>query len=43
MPQHRLSISDKESLWSKEYLYGFYSKADTPWEWHKPNMDSCKN
>ncbi len=32
-------ICDKESLWSKEYVYDFYSKTHTPWEWHKPIID----
>ena len=32
-------ISDSKSLWSGENLYSLYSKAYTPWEWHKPIFD----
>lgn len=35
-------ISDSKSLWQGEYLYDLYKKAYTPWEWHKPIMDKCK-
>jgi pseudaminic acid synthase len=32
-------IEDKNSLWNGEELYDLYSKAYTPWEWHKPIFD----
>ena len=35
-------ISDPNSLWKGESLYNLYKKAYTPWEWHKPIMDKCK-
>ncbi len=35
-------IADKESLWKGESLYNLYKKAYTPWEWHKPIFDRCK-
>ncbi len=35
-------IEDKESLWKGESLYHLYQKAYTPWEWHKPLFDRCK-
>lgn len=35
-------IEDKESLWKGESLYHLYQKAYTPWEWHKPIFDRCK-
>ena len=35
-------ISDENSLWQGESLYGLYQKAMTPWEWHKPIFDRCK-
>ena len=35
-------IADKSSLWQGESLYNLYKKAYTPWEWHKPIFDRCK-
>lgn len=35
-------IADKDSLWKGESLYHLYEKAYTPWEWHKPIFDRCK-
>ena len=35
-------IADKDSLWKGESLYHLYRKAYTPWEWHKPIFDRCK-
>lgn len=35
-------IEDKNSLWQGESLYNLYKKAYTPWEWHKPILDKCK-
>jgi pseudaminic acid synthase len=35
-------IEDKNSLWNGEELYDLYSKAYTPWEWHKPIFDRAK-
>jgi len=36
-------IDDDESLWSGKTLHELYSKAYTPWEWHKPIMDRAKD
>lgn len=36
-------IEDKNSLWNGEELYDLYSKAYTPWEWHKPIFDRAKS
>ncbi|WP_294520716.1 pseudaminic acid synthase [uncultured Anaerovibrio sp.] len=35
-------ISDQNSLWEGESLYNLYKKAYTPWEWHKPIFDRCR-
>lgn len=35
-------ISDKDSLWKGESLYQLYEKAHTPWEWHGPIFERCK-
>lgn len=35
-------ISDPDSLWEGESLYALYQKAMTPWEWHKPIFDRCR-
>lgn len=32
-------ISDPKSLWRGQALHSLYTKAHTPWEWHKPIMD----
>jgi N-acetylneuraminate synthase len=35
-------INDPNSLWHGNSLYELYQKAYTPWEWHKPIYDRCK-
>lgn len=35
-------ISDDKSLWQGESLYQLYQKAYTPWEWHVPIFERCK-
>lgn len=35
-------ISDPKSLWKGESLYKLYQQAYTPWEWHKPIFDRCR-
>jgi N-acetylneuraminate synthase len=35
-------ISDPNSPWKGNSLYDLYRKAYTPWEWHKPIYDRCR-
>lgn len=35
-------ISDKNSLWYGKTLYEVYQDAATPYEWHRPIMERCK-
>jgi len=35
-------ISDPNSPWKGNSLFDLYRKAHTPWEWHKPIYDRCR-
>jgi N-acetylneuraminate synthase len=35
-------ISDPDSLWQGKSLYKLYQEAYTPWEWHQPIFERCK-
>jgi N-acetylneuraminate synthase len=35
-------IGDRRSLWQGNSLYRLYQQAYTPWEWHKPIFDRCR-
>ncbi|MGG4199223.1 pseudaminic acid synthase [Peribacillus frigoritolerans] len=35
-------IDDKNSLWNENNLYKLYQQAYTPWEWHKPIFERCR-
>ncbi len=36
------AINDPESLWAGKSLYNLYREAYTPWEWHRPIMERCR-
>lgn len=35
-------IEDSDSLWKGHSLYDLYREAHTPWEWHKPIFNRCR-
>jgi len=35
-------IEDPKSLWKGRSLFDLYQEAHTPWEWHKPIFDRCR-
>lgn len=35
-------IEDPKSIWKGRSLYDLYQEAHTPWEWHKPIFDRCR-
>ena len=35
-------IEDSQSLWEGKILYDLYREASTPWEWHQPIFDLCR-
>ncbi len=35
-------IEDPKSLWNGRSLYDLYQEAHTPWEWHHPIYDRCR-
>jgi N-acetylneuraminate synthase len=42
LDEREFHISDPGSLWAGTSLYKLYSEAYTPWEWHKPIFDRCR-
>jgi len=36
-------IDDPKSLWNGRTLYDLYQEAHTPWGWHKPLFDRCRD
>lgn len=42
LKQGEFLISDPNSLWKGKTLYELYREASTPWEWHKPIFDRCR-
>jgi pseudaminic acid synthase len=39
---NEFSITDPNSLWTGTSLHKLYQEAYTPWEWHKPIFDKCR-
>lgn len=35
-------IKDEQSLWKNRNLYELYQEAHTPWEWHEPIFNHCR-
>jgi pseudaminic acid synthase len=35
-------IDDPASLWKGQSLYSLYQQAFTPWEWHRPLLERCR-
>lgn len=42
LDEREFFISDDKSLWQGKSLYELYQEAYTPWEWHKPIFDRCR-
>ena len=42
LAEGEFAVSDPGSLWKGETLYSLYGKAYTPWEWHQPIFERCK-
>lgn len=40
--QPEFRIDDPNSLWHGESLHQLYGKAHTPWDWHGPIFDRCR-
>ena len=42
LDEREFHISDRNSLWAGTSLYKLYGEAYTPWDWHKPIFDRCR-
>jgi len=42
LDESEFRIDDERSLWNGTSLYELYQKAHTPWEWHIPIFERCK-
>lgn len=40
--EREFRINDPKSLWYGRSLYDLYKEAYTPWEWHKPIFERCR-
>ncbi len=43
LEQDEFVIDDKNSPWIGKSLYKLYKDAHTPWEWHQPIFDRCRD
>jgi N-acetylneuraminate synthase len=42
LDEREFFISDANNLWQGTSLYKLYQQAYTPWEWHQPIFDRCR-
>lgn len=42
LSEREFFISDPKSIWKGRSLYDLYQEAHTPWGWHKPIFDRCR-
>ena len=42
LKESEFRIDDPRSLWSGRSLYDLYGEAHTPWDWHKPIFERCR-
>ncbi|HEU4825334.1 MAG TPA: pseudaminic acid synthase [Dongiaceae bacterium] len=42
LSEREFFISDPNSLWNGTSLYKLYEQAHTPWAWHKPIFERCR-
>lgn len=42
LDEREFRIDDPSSLWHGYSLYKLYEEAHTPWEWHRPIFDRCR-
>ena len=42
LDEREFHIGDPSSLWAGTSLFKLYGEAYTPWEWHKPIFDRCR-
>ncbi len=42
LQENEFMISDPESLWYGRSLYDLYQEASTPWAWHEPIFNRCR-
>ena len=42
LAEREFSIRDEGSLWQGKSLYKLYEEAYTPWEWHAPIFERCR-